>query len=83
MATSERKKGFKMRMHEVVKGITIPSMNELMNVYMCHYQQQNIETKMRLSEALSLTLLQTLASHYEPYFHRRGSKDRVIAVNLL
>jgi hypothetical protein len=34
MAMSERKRWFKMRMHEVVKGITIPSMNELINIYM-------------------------------------------------
>jgi hypothetical protein len=72
-----------MRMHEVVKGITIPSMNELMNVYMCHYQQQNLETKMSLSETPSLTSLHVLASHYEIYFHIRYSEDRVIAVKLL
>jgi hypothetical protein len=59
MATSERKKGFKMKMHEVVKGITIPSMN----VYMCHCQQQNLETKMKLSEPPSLTPLQVFGLH--------------------
>jgi hypothetical protein len=51
-----------------------------MNVYMCHYQQQNLQAKMRLSEPPSLTSLQVFASHYEIYFHTRGSEDRDIAV---